>query len=695
MPQRWALLCGGDYYTAGKMHQTRGSKLDGPKYLNGCVRDVEVIARYLTEFDVPEENIRTLTATVRPSGDGPVEASDRWPTRSNIQRELQIISNEARSTTEDTDRLLYFHYSGHGTLRKEVSISDDDEGSDDFKGTALVMTDVASGGAYLTGRQLGLWVKKMVENDGFRATVVLDSCFSGDGFRNDPHDVFFTARYVDVIDGSIPESDQIAEQDLMQAEDDDQCRDAAGIRTFWLSNPEKCTVITACSRSQMAGETMFESNGQMATQGILTYWLVRALSILRPLKSQSTWPSHARTIDYVQRKIVRRQTPKIYGDDLFEFFGLVSYDEGESAKATCDGQGIVIDIGHAQGVRAGAVYTIVADGDTSEVRRTTRIRVTSVDRFQSWGVDLNPFAVAIWPPQEILRATLHQWALLMIVHVYCPITASEWDLLTTELAETPGLVLGDGVPSVTDLVIKLDNDNTFRILQNGKPLRRLPIISFNEPTGLKRLAQLLSHIARFQTLKEFYSSSYSHQLPEADFELIADIEAADGDVVDLSLRYRGNLSSLWVSVYCFAASWGISKLSPPSGASAEHLDVRLGETEESISIAMSVPSKCRQDDPDQIEDDIFFFISTSPDHQLPPSWGDICLPSIMPNGDIKPMEWAYPQPRLQTCGSGTGGRDIIALEETAPSIEWVAIRHTIRTNNKPDLTACIRESSGD
>lgn len=156
MPQRWALLCGGDYYTAGKMHQTHGSKLGGPKYLKGCVRDVEVIARYLTEFDVPEENIRTLTATVRPSGDGPVEASDCWPTRSNIQRELQIISNEARSTTEDTDRLLYFHYSGHGTLRKEVSISDDNKGSDYFKGTALVMTDVASGGAYLTGRQLGL-----------------------------------------------------------------------------------------------------------------------------------------------------------------------------------------------------------------------------------------------------------------------------------------------------------------------------------------------------------------------------------------------------------------------------------------------------------------------------------------------------------------------------------------------------------
>ncbi|KAJ4049063.1 hypothetical protein NW753_008062 [Fusarium oxysporum] len=191
--------------------------------------------------------------------------------------ELQEIQNEAETTPEDTDRLLYFHYSGHGTLRRHISNFDDDDGMedddiDDFKSTPLVIRDDASGGAYLTGRKLGLSIKRMVKNSHFWATVVLYSCFSGDGLRDD-EDTSFTARWFDEIDDLVLNVGQDAEAEMNHEEeeeddnDDEGSRDALGVRTCWLSDPDDCAVITACSRSQTAGEKVFEKD----KQGVLIY----------------------------------------------------------------------------------------------------------------------------------------------------------------------------------------------------------------------------------------------------------------------------------------------------------------------------------------------------------------------------------------------------------------------------------------
>lgn len=58
---------------------------NGPKSLEGYVRDAKLIARFLAQASVPASNIRMLTVTVQPGSDDPLETSDRWPTRSNIK----------------------------------------------------------------------------------------------------------------------------------------------------------------------------------------------------------------------------------------------------------------------------------------------------------------------------------------------------------------------------------------------------------------------------------------------------------------------------------------------------------------------------------------------------------------------------------------------------------------------------------
>ncbi|KAJ4089941.1 hypothetical protein NW756_006277 [Fusarium oxysporum] len=148
----------------------------------------------------------------------------------------------------------------------------EDDDIDDFKSTPLVIRDDASGGAYLTGRKLGLSIKRMVKNSHFWATVVLYSCFSGDGLRDD-EDTSFTARWFDEIDDLVLNVGQDAEAEMNHEEeeeddnDDEGSRDALGVRTCWLSDPDDCAVITACSRSQTAGEKVFEKD----KQGVLIY----------------------------------------------------------------------------------------------------------------------------------------------------------------------------------------------------------------------------------------------------------------------------------------------------------------------------------------------------------------------------------------------------------------------------------------
>lgn len=194
VPQRWALLCGGDHYIPSGCRDTGDHRILY-KPLKGCVNDVKIVKDLLCGAGVPEDHIFTLTAS-KPEGNDrerPKEPENLWPTKKNINQVLDRIS-----TLAQRGDLVLFHFSGHGIRRDRLPEVTHGTKGDALMGAALVMTDVMIGGPYLTGCQLGVRMQKFIDS-GLRVTVVLDSCFSGGGYRNDnlpdpdmtPRTIFF------------------------------------------------------------------------------------------------------------------------------------------------------------------------------------------------------------------------------------------------------------------------------------------------------------------------------------------------------------------------------------------------------------------------------------------------------------------------------------------------------------------------
>jgi hypothetical protein len=285
MPTQWALLIGVDYYFPGRQRNVRYD------HLRGCVNDVSRIERFLKSIGV--QNIYKLVAPCDEDNKlKDVKHSD-LPTYQNVKGKIQHITDSVCPGDS-----VWIHYSGHGILRHHVDEYDSDDG-DEINGTAFALTDVQVGGAYLTGYQLGVWVRKLVEVKKTRVTVTLDSCYSGKGFRNS-NKVTMRTSQSNTIDKSQLDSDFEADNEAV-AEDARMGHDVqsstrnAIVRKSWLSNPEGCTVLTACRLDQEAGECHLGDPG--TSNGIMThfYWTlsISAESKDRSFLRTSAWHSRS------------------------------------------------------------------------------------------------------------------------------------------------------------------------------------------------------------------------------------------------------------------------------------------------------------------------------------------------------------------------------------------------------------------
>lgn len=768
MPQKWALLCGGDYYAEANASQKNNQSRKRPKNLEGCANDVDAMKSLLTTFGVPERNIRILTATAPSGSEIEEEQRKRWPTKKNIRRELDKIQKEAESDSENSDRLLYFHYSGHGTFLE------DDDGRDDFRGTALVMTDVACGGPYLTGRRLGIWIKRLVKQSGFRVTVVLDSCFSGDGFRDESDtesDPTFEPRncppeidaetmeertvergrgpnthaeqvqaFVDeeremsdgyeeeaeddwddgdedeimsicgheeskdssasdeeedemlildngeegeplsshiekgtkavtskkskegtaishdekititnkvqeeqgmtVSTGNGEEEDMATtdEEDAMMSDEEKEAsngeRDGMPMRKCWFMDPKGCVVITACSRVQTAGEKKFKEK----KQGILTHFLIETVLKLQTEKERR--PSYACIIDALRGKTLHRQAPELYGEGIFEYFGLEKCVQAESCKARRVDNRVHIDVGSAQGVEAGSVYNIFLDNPT----RVKRVTVESVASFTSSTAPcLSIDIMESWPESEVRRATSRQWALPETLQIHYSEDVPDRNSLNTMLVTRYGLKVKDGETQDEDMDVRLDKKKgIFKVFQKGATIKGLPEVSVNDPEWQKKLAAIMSHVARYQALHVFYSSFSHSKLPKDRFKVLHNVqEVTEGEEVTIGFRYKGPLSYLWVSMFNFTPTWAIKKLYPSCGTTAKGLPVIDGEAEIQHVMKMTIPPRRRHENQESFDDYFIYFISTSP-RNIVPSWGGICLPPLKATDGPKGLVWVAP-----------------------------------------------------
>lgn len=128
--------------------------------LRGCINDVKNMSRFLNErFGYAWEDMVILTDDQR--------QYNKVPTRENILRAMQWLTNGASPNDS-----LFFHYSGHGGVTKDLD-GDEDDGTDqviyplDFQQNGFIVDDIMH----------DIMVRPLPP--GCRLTALYDSCHSG------------------------------------------------------------------------------------------------------------------------------------------------------------------------------------------------------------------------------------------------------------------------------------------------------------------------------------------------------------------------------------------------------------------------------------------------------------------------------------------------------------------------------------
>lgn len=128
--------------------------------LKGCVNDVKNMSKFLNErFGYRWEDMIILTDDQR--------SREKIPIRENILRAMQWLTNGARPNDS-----LFFHYSGHGGVTKDLD-GDEDDGTDQV----IYPLDFNQAGHIVDDIMHDIMVKPLPP--GCRLTALYDSCHSG------------------------------------------------------------------------------------------------------------------------------------------------------------------------------------------------------------------------------------------------------------------------------------------------------------------------------------------------------------------------------------------------------------------------------------------------------------------------------------------------------------------------------------
>ncbi|KAH6974440.1 hypothetical protein BKA56DRAFT_94633 [Ilyonectria sp. MPI-CAGE-AT-0026] len=687
MPNRWALLIGVDFYFPGNAREVQFN------HLSGCVRDVDRIEQYLRGIGV--HNIERLTSSNVGKANEPGETDGgTYPTYHNIEEKLDGI----RGTVEEGD-LVYIHYSGHGILRHELKDLDDEDG-DAITGTALALADVMAGGAYLTGYQLGVWARRLVEVNKVRVSITLDCCYSGRGHRG-PGIVLRTSEDSE-FDGVPLESDKAADAAAVAVEaelpepdtDDDEPAPGqrnATVKRSWLSSPEGCTVLTACQVNEKAGEYRFE--GQQGRNGILTHWMLdlfdRHAGACRPTYARLA--QHAKSSMRTAMSLDRPQTPVLHGDSFYEFFGTSRLIQRPACivrvskqPGSLDTQ-LTVDVGTAQGVAKGAVYTVYppswdlslpegqqqAPGSRPHSRNdgvaAPKVRVDKPSVFTSSAIPIE--AENIQQDMAIVMgslAVLDTWSLSKTWRVGVESTGEEHlaqdqrfratvEDLVKEITAIPEFSLHSristgGSPACEFLVSLNRNTRSIEICDGrGARLHRVPAVPIDDEGAVAKVAYMLKHLSRYKALANLdygrppdslATDSYRFELLDRHGQALQPAttdktyHVENGQAVTVRFANQSTTENVQVAMFMFNATWGIERIYPEDGQPTAQ--AVPSDTQALLcGLDMYIPPPAHTDDPPDIYDLIRAYIYVG-DH--PPSWDELLLPDVPPDADLLPVD---------------------------------------------------------
>jgi hypothetical protein len=318
-------------------------------------------------------------------------------------------------------------------------------------------------------------------------------------------------------------------------------------------------------------------------------------------------PSYSQVRDYIRSRTAawlprQDQTPGIFGDAAYEFFGPKLLPWTPSCHITKKCGEYILAAGKAQGVAPGAIYELLPEGweASTEVasgpseRRPLQVRVKEVFDLRSKAAAVSEGDI---PHIDKLiglghHAMRHKWALPTKTYVDIgidnPRTVDQAYLdefrasLKKELESTPNLLLKTHeIVKQEDIKLIMYENRTVEIRsKGGQPLVGLPRISLRDSGATGRLVDVLNHTARFQAIKElrYGRPTALHLLAQDRFRFGAyDSEgepvskndagqymATHGQRLNLVFEPTEGSEPLYVSVFDLAAeSWAVTKMYPP------------------------------------------------------------------------------------------------------------------------------------
>lgn len=521
----YALLIGIDYYLPNRLY----------KSLKGAVRDINLVASYLSEtLKIPSERIFKLTSP-NPEVAETIETKDPEPTYENIVAKFHTITEIAQPGEQ-----VYIHYSGHGgrttTIYPELKGNEQlDEG--------IVPIDVGNeSGRYLRDVELATLLKRMTDK-GLIVTLVLDSCHSGEATRGD--DV--AIRGPGETDTALRDSESLVAERQELIENWHALTDgipASITPGQWLPQPRDYVLLAACRPSEYAYEYAVSGKER---HGALTYWMIDTLT------SSPSGLTYKTLHDRVSAKIQSKfpQMPMLVGEsDRFVFgvergslqyaINVLEVIEAEVTEADSEPKKVVkhvrLNAGMANGLSPGYRFAIYAFGTTDFTQKNKQLAIVEIAKVgasDAWAdvievlredkIESGAQAVMLSAPVDLVRG----------VRLFKKEVGEKENELPQDIADKQDDALsavkealaGNGwlrladAQQKEDYLVAVNQLGEYEICV-GTPIENLlPALKIQDSEAPQQVVQRLVHLAKYQAIQEL-SNEFSELTNQLEVELL-------------------------------------------------------------------------------------------------------------------------------------------------------------------------------
>ncbi|KAI4173849.1 MAG: hypothetical protein LQ346_008327 [Caloplaca aetnensis] len=617
-PAKWIVLIAVDFY------------VDIDYRLKGCVNDADDFESWLKQSQDHVSVTKFLAVnTGDPDQTTPTGPADLWPTRGNVSRRLQEITEKAKAGD-----FVHVHYSGHGALKPTTAVEYRDFHESNGSDSALVLFDSKEEVSYLRGIEMASLFDDMVRKQ-LKLTVALDCCHAGSITRR-TRLAYTHVRGIPWNPRVAAASSVVRSTETSPEESAQQVTRDGEASRHWLLRPDGYTLIAACGPNEIAGECRGE-DGKI--HGAFSYFL---LGILASAHCENFTPTYGSIHQQLRAKLHARfplQHPMLLGNPSITFLGAQAVDRAiHTAFSVVVASGIDqiwLNAGHAHGACLGDIFVIhPIDLPTDEVMKShtnmNKVRTTAIHPLKSQAMLIQSppsgtsiragwFATLISGPRLTAQIALFEDAGEDWIET---INGSMWLQVIDQKQATL---------TAPTLHVRLADRDVINILDgSGQDLHSLPPISLHDMQAVHKVVTTLEHLAKFSIIERLENrSDKSLEEGACSVELrsentvkpgLGDNRADIEEGATLVATFRNNTDvPLNISVLNLRPLREIKRVYPsrdrgdwksvaPKGI--QHGIKSPGEI--SFKIKMSFPEKIKATGCSTIEDIFKFFVTTRP-----------------------------------------------------------------------------------